>query len=455
MPRLAEEAELQNKGIWRRFLAVLTVVGLILGLIINAFVGLPSLACITSAQACNFSLSSPRVNDQIRLNLVNASLALKNASEPAPLDIEIAAYAFGPDKVFVATYVDGDKVPIDIIDTRSVAQTAVSRFPDDGIFVVSYPSERRFRQVNHRLKFYRTKGGLETADVNLSCRADARPEIELQNLRYTKTPSQFSFDLISNCTFLTDPTRGEIDFGETKTANTRVKVLFDDRFVPVNLSTSRGDVAHERRMQDWEWRRDAEDRCEARLVEKGTAQFGDMKGWIGDCLRVQDLAEGSRIPTISGYFYFYDGSNRTNDEKPKLSSHYVSCLHLEGLRHEFSADSASLFLFCPKILWTTTTAGGRDHQIEAEVLHYNEQGSKLKVEFSCECGSLEVRSFRLEEDQLFFELASDSSTIRINGTPHKLGRLPSGHDSGEPYFWGEHVIQLTNGGLVANFNKAG
>lgn len=436
-----------------RVLGVLTVVSLVLGLVVNIFVGLPSLACITSAQACNFSLSSPKVNDQIRLNLVNASLALNGAKDPAPLDIEVAAYAFGPDKVFVATYVDDEKIPIDIIDTLSVTNTTVTRFTESGIFVVAYPSERGFRRVNHRLKLYRTIGGLETADVNLGCKADSRPEIELQNMRYDGVPSQLSFDLISNCTHLQDPTRGEIEFGDSETANTRVKVLFDTRFLPLSVSTNRGEVALERKMQDWEWRREAEQRCEARLIEEGLVKFDENQGWIGDCLRVQELSEGSRIPTISGYFHFYDGTNRRVDEEPELKSHYASCLHYEGLRHEFSTDGASLFLFCPQALWTTTTATGREHEIESELQIYDQGGRKINIEFSCDCASLEARNFRTDGGQLFFELASDSANLRINGTPHKLGRLPSGHESGEPYFWGEHFIELTAGGLVSHFAK--
>lgn len=451
---MAEESESQNKGVWLRVFGALTVISVVLGLIINIFVGLPSLACITSAQACNFSLSSPKVNDQIRLNLVNASLALKDTNEPAPLDIEVAAYAFGPDKVFVATFVSGEKTPIDIIDTLSVANTTVTRFPESGIFVISFPSDRGFRRVNHRLKLYRTIAGLETANVNLGCKADSKPEIELQNMRYDEKPSQFSFDLISNCTYLHDPTRGEIEFGESETANTRVKVLFDTRFVPVRVSTNRGEIARERRMQDWEWRRDAEERCKATLIAEGVEKFDENKAWIGDCLRVQELSDRDRIPTISGYFHFYDGTKRALKEEPELKSHYVSCLHFEGLRHEISADGASLFLFCPQALWTTTTAAGREHEIESELQIYDQGGRKVNIEFSCECASLEARNFRTEDGKLFFELASDSNNIRINGTPHKLGRLPSGHKNGEPYFWGEHLIELTAGGLVAHFASA-
>lgn len=397
---------------------------------------------------------SPGVEVQTNFDRVESALAESGGS--ARLEFEPARYRFAKNRILVFSNVGEDHTLIDVIIPSRLESTRIETLRAQNFYSVAYANKVAGPRADFRIKMYDASDGLETAEIVLLCVTNgASPAIEVLNERLDRSTGEFSFDLLSNCKSVFDAEGGEIEFGDSVIARSRVTAKLSDNLVPEQIVSAAGlefEQAEDERNQR---RRERHKNCMDFEARTAKAELGDRSGWVGDCLSYYPADSVHVSSQRHGEILYYSGRYIEAYPAASFRSAMHTCDITKAEGYEIIDDGSNLVRFCPNVVREWVDDAYQPIGQTVKIQYYTGYERSFSFNLACDCFGLEIRGMKVtpEERRFTFELGADHEAIRVNGTPFQLGELPKGQKSGETYAFGQFEVVLTDAGMVQSFNK--
>jgi len=403
-------------------------------------------------------LPAPTADIEVQANFRKVDRTLVQGAGEGFLDFEPANFWLKKDRMLVYFIADNQKTLIDVLFPIDLNKVRIAEIAPEKFYVSIYPYREYSNYVEYRLSLYDLKDGMKTSTVLLKCteQSFSTGTFDVTNIRFDRDKLELGFDLVSECSSISNSVGRNIDFQQYRDLSGRVFVALDQSLVVQAITTAAANLEEVKRKADSEAETERLNNCQQSTLSQAERQYGERGGWLGNCTNYDLDPPGRAEGRVSGKVLYFNGL--VDEDEPDNFAYstefvYVSCDLTSAYQIDISDDGQSMTLFCPHSTDGYENGDWVSVGQSVGISHYQQSAERADFKIDCDCIGLVFRELRMDVEarRVSFELGADADTISVNGTPQKLGLLPVDHKKGEPFNWGRFELVLTEGGLVQSF----
>lgn len=227
-----------------------------------------------------FLMPAPTADIEVQANFRRVDRTLVQGTGDGFLDFEPARFWLKQDRMLVHFIADQKKTLVDVLFPRHLEEVKIAEIAPEKFYVSIYPYREYSNEVEYRLSLYDLKDGMKTSTVLLTCaeQSFSTGTFDVTNIRFNRDKLELSFDLVSECSSISNSVGGKIDFQKYRDLSGRVFVTLDQSLVVQSITTAEANREEVKRKAELDAGAKNMQLCSESMVRQGESQYGKRGG---------------------------------------------------------------------------------------------------------------------------------------------------------------------------------